>query len=146
MGAACAFFAICLVGATAQVSSADNVVGQPNSAPTPLLYSIYLRTVPDNAQTSVMVRYNNFGIMINLFARIFSIGAGVMFFFLILSAGYKLIFAHNKSEALGRVRKQLTIGIIGLLVTISAYWITQLLLDMTNIGALMNATTTGSSS
>jgi len=103
-------------------------------------FPFFIRTIADDDSTAVIVRYNNLGVMINLFARVLSVGAGVMFFFLILSAGYKLVFASNKSDALGKVRKQLTIGIIGLVVTISAYWITQILLQMTNISALMGAT------
>ncbi len=123
-------------------TSAKDAVGKPNEYEETEPFPVYIRTIADKNSTAVIFKYNNLGIMINLFARILSVGAGVMFFFLILSAGYKLIFASNKTDALGRVRKQLTIGIIGLLVTISAYWVTQILLRMTNVDAFMQATNT----
>lgn len=124
---------------TVGVCKADDMkpVGEPNQDGSYFLYMQHLVSRADDKNSAVMVTYSNFGVMINLFVRILSAGAGVMFFFLILSAGYKLIFAGNKSEALGRVRKQLTIGIVGLIVTMAAYWITQLLLNITGIGQLM---------
>jgi len=121
-------------------------VGAPTAKEGHFIFMNYLVAQADDRSTVVMKNYNSFGVMINLLATVLTVGAGIFFFFLILSAGYKLIFSGNKEEALRNVRKQLTTGIIGLLVVLSAYWITKLLIDMTGISSEMSSAKTTSSS
>ena len=114
-------------------SAAGGAVGDPNSTPGELSYFLYLRTKADDANSTVVASYSNFGAIINFLARVLTIAAGVLFFFLILTSGYKLVMSGDKEGALREVRKRLTIGVVGLVVVMAAYWVSQLLLNITGI-------------
>lgn len=115
-------------------------VGDANTNAGELAFFDNLVTVAGDDTSQVSSRYSNFGKMINLLAHLLTLGAGMMFFFLILTSGYRLIFSANKQESLSQVRRRLTIGIVGLAVVMLAYAVTTILLNLTGIESTYNAT------
>ncbi|MBQ6449642.1 hypothetical protein IJJ08_01935 [bacterium] len=117
-----------------EVAQANEAVGSPHTGQVDYEYFYDLRAIAGKKDTAVIKNYSNFGIMINILAVVLTIASGVLFFFLILTAGYQLVFAGGKEEALRSAKKRLTTGIVGMLIVISAYWIAQILVGMTGMG------------
>ena len=77
-----------------------------------------------------------FGSMVSYLARLLTIAAGTMFFFLILVSGFRVVFSANKQEAFQSVRKNLTTGVIGLVAVFAAYWIAAILYQITGSSSM----------
>ena len=123
------------VTALPELARANEAVGSPHTGTENSFdYFKYFRAVAGNEESNVRTNYNNFGVMINLLAFVLTLASGLLFFFLILTAGYQLVFAGGKEEALRSAKKRLTTGIVGMLVVISAYWISRVLVDITGLG------------
>jgi hypothetical protein len=76
--------------------------------------------------TSVKTAFPNFAAVAMVVVRAMIVGAGVLFLGLILISGYKLVFKADKDKELAELKKNLTTGVVGILIVAGAYWITVL--------------------
>jgi hypothetical protein len=82
-------------------------------------------------ETGVATAFPDFASVAMLVIRVVIVGAGVLFLGLIFISGYKLVFKADKDKELAELKKNLTTGIVGILIVAGAYWITILVLMAT---------------
>lgn len=83
-----------------------------------------------NAQETESVEsagYDTIAKIVDRAIRVLLIGGAIAFMLLILSSGYKLVFAADKQQQLGQIKTNLTTGVMGILVIAAAWWIVELL-------------------
>lgn len=71
--------------------------------------------------------YESIARIVDRAIRVLLVGGAVAFMLLILSSGYKLVFAADKQQQLGQIKTNLTTGVMGILVIAAAWWIVNLL-------------------
>lgn len=71
--------------------------------------------------------YDTIAKIVDRAIRVLLVGGAVAFMLLILSSGYKLVFAADKQQQLGQIKTNLTTGVMGILVIAAAWWIVNLL-------------------
>lgn len=71
--------------------------------------------------------YSTIATIVDLAVKVLLVGGAVAFMLLVLSSGYKLVFAANKQQQLGQIKTNLTTGVMGILVIAAAWWIVNLL-------------------
>lgn len=83
-----------------------------------------------NAQETESVEgagYDTIAKIVDRAIRVLLVGGAIAFMLLILSSGYKLVFAADKQQQLGQIKTNLTTGVMGILVIAAAWWIVNLL-------------------
>lgn len=83
-----------------------------------------------NAQGTESVEragYDTIAKIVDRAIRVLLVGGAIAFMLLILSSGYKLVFAADKQQQLGQIKTNLTTGVMGILVIAAAWWIVNLL-------------------
>lgn len=90
----------------------------------------------ENRANLVKNRYSNVGAVVNLIIRYLFLAGGVVFFVLILISGYKLVFLGDKQKALSDVKKNLTTGVLGLLIMFAVFWIIKIIEALTGLSIL----------
>jgi hypothetical protein len=75
---------------------------------------------------SVKTVFPDFAAVAMVIVRAMIVGAGMLFLGLILISGYKLVFKADKDKELAELKKNLTTGVVGILIVAGAYWITVL--------------------
>lgn len=117
-----------LFGLTSPLTlQAADELGPPSQAGDALRATRELRL---NAQTPDSVEnsgYENIAKIVDRAIRVLLVGGAVAFMLLILSSGYKLVFAADKQQQLGQIKTNLTTGVMGILVIAAAWWIVKLL-------------------
>jgi hypothetical protein len=81
-------------------------------------------------------RYSSVAAVVNLIIRYLFLAGGVVFFVLILISGYKLVFLGDKQKALSDVKKNLTTGVLGLLIMFAVFWIIKIIEALTGLSIL----------
>lgn len=73
-------------------------------------------------------KFKNFGEIVGVFSQNIVIVAGVIFFILILVAGFRMIRAAGSedSKAMEQNKNLLTYAVAGFLIIFSAYWVVQI--------------------
>ncbi|MBQ6154741.1 hypothetical protein IJJ27_00040 [bacterium] len=113
-----------------------NTIGEPSSATeqTKFRYTDHLLAVAGDTSSAVTRNYfSDPGVLINHLVRLLFLGAGTMFFFLVLLSGYRLVFMGDKQQALEQNKRNLTTGVIGLLVVFAAYWLVEIIFILTGV-------------
>jgi hypothetical protein len=95
------------------------------------LRECFLLGTNDRTVTSV---YSQPSVLINLIVRNVFILAGIIFFFVILYAGFQYISGGKKGAE--QAKTILTTAILGFVIMFSAYWILQILRIITGIGSI----------
>lgn len=117
-----------LFGLTSPLTlQAADELGLPSQAGDALRATKELRL---NAQTPDSVEnsgYESIAKIVDRAIRVLLVGGAVAFMLLILSSGYKLVFAADKQQQLGQIKTNLTTGVMGILVIAAAWWIVKLL-------------------
>lgn len=85
-----------------------------------------------NSGLSQITSYQTLGGLINLFVYNLFILAGLVFFFLLIGAGFSIISA-DSAKGVDDGKKKLTTAIIGLIVMFSAFWIVQIVEFVTGV-------------
>ena len=83
-----------------------------------------------NAQGTESVEragYDTIAKIVDRAIRVLLVGGAIAFMLLILSSGYKLVFAADKQQQLGQIKTNLTTGVMGILIIAAAWWIVNLL-------------------
>ncbi len=93
-------------------------------------------TAGNDGANLVKNRYSSVGAVVNLIIRYLFLAGGVVFFVLILISGYKLVFLGDKQKALSDVKKNLTTGVLGLLIMFAVFWIIKIIEALTGLSIL----------
>ncbi len=88
------------------------------------------------------LKFNNLAEVVNVFSKNIVLIAGIIFFILILIAGFGVISAAGSEDAKGMEKNKnfLTYAIIGFGIIFGAYWIVQIINAVTNgaLGSIFN--------
>ena len=98
--------------------------------------SLLLNNTSNESGNLVKNRYSSVGAIVSLIIRYLFLAGGVVFFVLILISGYKLVFLGDKQKALSDVKKNLTTGVMGLLIMFAVFWIIRIIEALTGLAIL----------
>lgn len=127
------------IGAVSSTSSATVDMGAPTSNNVPFDFTRTLllnNTASNNGANLVKNRYSSIAAIVNLVIKYLFLAGGVVFFALILISGYKLVFLGDKQKALSDVKKNLTTGVLGLLIMFAVFWIIRIIELLTGLQIL----------
>ena len=93
-------------------------------------------TAGNSGANLVKNRYSSIAAVVNLVIKYLFLAGGVVFFALILISGYKLVFLGDKQKALSDVKKNLTTGVLGLLIMFAVFWIIRIIETITGLSIL----------
>ncbi len=85
---------------------------------------------------AVAARYESIFSIVNLVVKYLYIAAGLVFFALILTSGYRLVFMGDKQKAWSSVKSNLTTGVIGLIIMFAVYWIIAIIEKLTGLNII----------
>lgn len=114
-------------------------MGAPTSNNVPFDFTRTLllnNTAGNNGANLVKNRYSSIAAIVNLVIKYLFLAGGVVFFALILISGYKLVFLGDKQKALSDVKKNLTTGVLGLLIMFAVFWIIRVIETITGLSIL----------
>ena len=77
----------------------------------------------------VRATYDTPAVFVNLVVRNIFVAAGVVLFFMIIAAGYS--FMQGEGKGLEQSKTMITGAVIGFLVMFGAYWIVQIIAELT---------------
>ncbi len=127
------------IEAVSSTSSATVDMGAPTSNNVPFDFTRDLllnNTAGNSGANLVKNRYSSIAAVVNLVIKYLFLAGGVVFFALILISGYKLVFLGDKQKALSDVKKNLTTGVLGLLIMFAVFWIIRIIETITGLGIL----------
>ncbi len=109
------------------VLQAADELGPPSQAGDALRATSELRLNAQEPKSVESAGYDTIAKIVDRAIRVLLVGGAVAFMLLILSSGYKLVFAADKQQQLGQIKTNLTTGVMGILVIAAAWWIVKLL-------------------
>lgn len=117
-----------LFGLTSPLAlQAADELGAPSQAGDPLRATKELRLNAQETESVESAGYDTIAKIVDRAIRVLLVGGAIAFMLLILSSGYKLVFAADKQQQLGQIKTNLTTGVMGILVIAAAWWIVELL-------------------
>jgi len=60
--------------------------------------------------------------------------AGIVLLFMLISAGYQMIFSRGDPKAMQVAQSKITTSIIGIVILFASFWIVEIILDFFGIG------------
>ena len=109
------------------VLQAADELGPPSQAGDALRATKELRLNAQETKSVENAGYDTIAKIVDRAIRVLLVGGAIAFMLLILSSGYKLVFAADKQQQLGQIKTNLTTGVMGILVIAAAWWIVNLL-------------------
>lgn len=109
------------------VLQAADELGPPSQAGDALRATKELRLNAQGTESVESAGYDTIAKIVDRAIRVLLVGGAIAFMLLILSSGYKLVFAADKQQQLGQIKTNLTTGVMGILVIAAAWWIVNLL-------------------
>ena len=122
-------------------SASDPIVGAPVEDTSAFEFFNHILVKPEGGALKDNVTFGSrgsIGAIITLTARYLMIAAMIFFFFVVLVAGYRIVFQNDKKESLGKAQQNLRMGVIGLAIVALAYVIAKLLANALGMGGYYN--------
>ena len=117
-----------LFGLTSPLTlQAADELGAPSQEKGSLRATEELRLNAQGTESVEGAGYDTIAKIVDRAIRVLLVGGAIAFMLLILSSGYKLVFAADKQQQLGQIKTNLTTGVMGILVIAAAWWIVNLL-------------------
>lgn len=88
-----------------------------------MVYAIDLNDPTNNP----LKKFGDIATLLNLFIPLITIGAAVIFLFMILKAAFTILTSGSNPEQVAKAQKTFTYAILGLFLVVSAYMVVKLL-------------------
>jgi uncharacterized membrane protein len=87
-------------------------------------------TLPDGTtitDTFTSPAFNDLGSLVSTLIPYLFIIAGLILFFIIISAGFSMMTNPGNPDATKKAQSQLTLGLVGFIIIFASYWLAQLI-------------------